>query len=88
MTGRVFPVIRMKGPTTFKSPPPPFEAKNEVIEHEGVRVKAFTIGRLHRDKLKRQVQNLPELHFLRPDLFLARFALSDIHHRANKFDDS
>src|SRR6266446_817672 len=48
----------------------------------------LVLANVHRNKLRRQVQNLPELHFLLPDLFLGCLTLSDIHHRANKFDDS
>src|SRR6266404_1899526 len=88
LAGRPFPVIRIKGLTKFKSPSPLFETKTEVIEHDAVGVKAFTIRPVHRNKLRRQVQNLPELHFLLPDLFLGCLTLSDVHHRANKFDDS
>ncbi len=88
MAGGPLPVIGMKGRTKFRSLLPLFETKTEVIEHDAVGVKAFTIRPVHRNKLRHQVQNLPELHFLLPDLFLGLLALSDIHHRANKFDVS
>ena len=37
--------------------------------------------------LGREVQHLPELHFLLPDLFLGRLTLSDVDHGAHKFNE-
>jgi hypothetical protein len=86
MADRLFPVIRMKSRTKFKSPPPLVETKTEVIEHDSVGVKAFTIRPVYRNKLRRQVQNLAELHFLRSDLFLGGLTFGDIGHRPDNFD--
>src|SRR5580704_4515946 len=78
MAGRSFPIIRMKGVAKLKSPPPFFETRTEVIEHDTVGVKTFTIRAVHRNKLRRQVQNLLELYFLLPDLFLGALLFAQV----------
>src|SRR3984885_4082169 len=78
MAGRRFPVVRVKSLTKFKSSPPLFQTKTEVIEHDAVGVKAFTIRPVHRNKLRRQVQNLPELPFLLSDLFLGPLLFAQV----------
>src|SRR5579862_687373 len=70
MRSRPFPVIRMNGLTEFGPSSPLFETKTQVIEHDPIGVNAFMIGAVHRNKLRCEVQNLPELHFLLPDRFL------------------
>src|SRR3984893_12268016 len=87
MAGRTFPVIRMKGLTKFESPPPNFETKPEVIEHDVVGVKAFTIRPVYRNKLRGQVQNLPELNFTSAPFLLCLLTLSDVDHSAHKFNE-
>src|SRR5580658_7851316 len=84
MAGRSSPIIRMKSVAKLKSPPPLFETRTEVIEHDAVGVKTFTIRAVHRNKLRRQVQNLLELHFLLPNLVLGRLAFSDVCYSADK----
>ena len=63
---------------TAESPPPLFETKTEIIEHDAVGIKAFTIGPIYRNMLRREVQNLPELHFLLPDLFLGALLFAQV----------
>src|SRR5271165_4054692 len=87
MADRPFPVIRMKGLTKFNPQPPLFKTKAPVIEHDAVGVKAFTIRPVYRNKLRRQVENLPELDFLPSDLFLGCLALGDIDDRTQKLDE-
>src|SRR3984893_8137249 len=87
MAGRTFPVIRMKGLTKFESPPPNFETKPEVIEHDVVGVKAFTIRPVYRNKLRGQVQNLPELDFTSAPVLVCLLTLSEGEHSAHKFNE-
>src|SRR4051794_9480502 len=67
---------------------PLFETKSDIIERNAVGIKTFTIGSQYGNLLRREVQHLPELHFLFPDLFLRRLALSDVDHGAHKFNET
>src|SRR5580698_5753957 len=84
MAGRRFPIVRMESRTEFESHLPFFEAKTEVLEHDPVGVKAFTIRPVHRNQLRRQVQHLLELYFLLPDLFFGCLTFRDIGDSPNK----
>src|SRR5947208_1817806 len=67
--------------------PPLIKTKADVIERNAIGIKTFTIGSKYRNLLGREVQDLTELHFLLPDLFLGRLALSDVDHSAHKFNE-
>ena len=82
--GRLFAVVRMKGSTKLGSSPPLVETKTKVIKHDAVGVKAFAIWPVHRNKLRRQVQNLPELHLLLSDFVLGDLSFGDISYRTDK----
>src|SRR5713101_1896404 len=86
-----FPVIRMNEPTGAKKIsgclPPLIKTKADVIERNAVGKKTFTTGSKYRNLLRSEVQHLPELHFLLPDLFLGRLALSDVNDSAHKFNE-
>src|SRR6266849_4147094 len=66
---------------------PLFETITVVIERNAVGIKTFTVRSVYHNMLRRKVQHLPELHFLLPDLFLGRLALSDVDHSAHKFNE-
>src|SRR5216683_5490712 len=66
---------------------PLFETKTEVIEQDTVGVKAFTVRSVYRNKLRRELQNLPELHFTSAQFLLCSFTLSDVDHSAHKFKE-
>src|SRR6266852_4518189 len=66
---------------------PLFKTKAEVIEPKAVEIKTFTTGSNYRNLLRREVQHLPELHFLLPDLFLGPLALGDVDDSAHKFNE-
>src|SRR5258708_32554100 len=67
---------------------PLFKSKAEVIEQSAVGIKPFTTGSKYRNLLGRDVQDLPKLHFLLPDLFLGRLTFGDIGYRPDKLGDS
>src|ERR1700693_1727552 len=58
-----FPVIRMKELTAIRSLLPFFKANAEVIEHDAVGIKTFAVRSKYCNKLRCEVQHLPELHF-------------------------
>src|SRR6185295_19970719 len=45
------------------------------------------MGSKYGNVLRREVQHLPELHFLLPNLVLSLLALGDIDYRAHKFNE-
>src|SRR5260370_20491004 len=63
------------------------ETDAEVIERGAVCIEAFTVRPVYRNKLRRQVQNQSELHFLPSDLFLGRLALGDIDHSTHDLNE-
>src|SRR5438445_4370899 len=72
----------MNEPTGMKKSfgclPPLFKTKADVIEPNAVGIKTFTIGSKYRNLLRREVQHLPELHFLLPDLFLGALLFAQL----------
>src|SRR5262245_56349768 len=85
------PVLRMNEPTwaqeTSGCLPPLFESKTDVIERTTVGIKTFTIRSKYRNLLRREVHDLPEFHFLLPDLLLGPLPLSDVDYGAYNFDE-
>src|ERR1700730_12281984 len=47
----------------------------------------FAVGTENRDKLRREVQHLPELRFISAQFLLCSFTLSDVDHSAHKFNE-
>src|SRR5258707_11657813 len=71
-----------------KAPLPPFiETDAKVIEPNSVHMELLAVGTENRDKLRREVQHLPELHFISAQFLLCSFTLSDVDHRAHKFNE-
>src|ERR1700686_3828726 len=71
-----------------KAPLPPFiETDAKVIEPNLVYMEMFAAGTENRDKLRREVQHLPELHFTSAQFLLCSFTLSDVDHSADKFNE-
>src|SRR5229473_1007577 len=85
---RSFPVIRMNEQTGTKRKsgclPPLFKTNAVVIERNAVGIKTLTTGSINPHLLGREVQNLPELSFLRADPFFGSLALGDVRHRPDK----
>src|SRR2546422_5313524 len=79
---RSFLVIRMNEPTGTKKIsgclPPLFNTKADVIERNAVGKKTFTTGSKYRNLLRCEVQHLPELHFLLPDLFFGALLFAQV----------
>src|ERR1700760_422881 len=67
--------------------PPLIQTYAKVIERSAIGVKTFATGSEYRDMLRRQVQNLPEFHFISATFLLCSFTLRDVHHSAHKFDE-
>src|SRR5258706_5885682 len=88
---RTFSVIRMKkrrGRKTIPGCLPPlFKTKADVIEHNAVGIKTFATRSEYRNKLRNEVQNLPELHFTSAPFLLRLFMFSDVDHGAHKFNE-
>src|SRR5258705_9664183 len=60
---------------------PPFvETDAEVIESGAVCIEAFTVRPVHRNKLRNEVDHLPELHFTSAQFLLCSFTFSDVDH--------
>ncbi len=60
---------------------PPFvETDAEIVERGPICIEAFTVRPVYRNKLRYEVDDLPELCFLFADLVLGLLALGDIHH--------
>src|ERR1700692_1184965 len=76
-------VVRMNLRSTV-SLTPLLERDAEIRERDSVRIQALGLGSHNADKLGREIQNLAELCFLNPDLFLGRLAVGDVGHRADK----
>src|SRR5258708_40309185 len=71
-----------------KAPLPPFiDTDAEVIERDAVYIETFAVGTENRDKLRREVQHLPELHFTSAQFLLCPFTLSNVDHSADKFNE-
>src|SRR5260370_16727627 len=71
-----------------KAPLPPFiETDAKVIEPNSVHMELFAVGTENRDKLRREVQHLPELHFTSAPFLLCSFTLSDVNHSTHKSND-
>src|SRR5258707_5552826 len=67
--------------------PPLIQTHAKVVERDAIGIKTLAVGSVHSDKLGREVQHLPEFHFLLPDLCLGRLALGDVDHSAHKFNE-
>src|SRR6266852_8164402 len=87
MTLNPFTVIRMKEFTAIRSLPPLFKVKAEVIERDVVGIKTFAVRSEYRNKLRCEVEHLPELHFTSAQFLLCSFTLSDVDHSAHKFNE-
>src|SRR5271154_7538098 len=68
-------------------PLPVFKTKADVVEHDAVGVKALPVRPVYRNNLRREVENLPELHFTSAPFLLCSFTFSDVDHRADKFNE-
>src|SRR5713226_10765642 len=88
---RPFSVIRMNEPTGARKPsgclPPLFKTKADVIERNAVGIKTFATGSEYSNKLRNEVDYLPELHFTSAPFLLCSFTLSDVDHSAHKFNE-
>src|ERR1700690_4238756 len=80
-------VNRMNADVMAIRPLPLFKGKADVIEHNAVGVKAIPVGPENRKNLRRQVQNLPELHFTSAPFLFCSFALGDVDYSAHKFNE-
>src|SRR5579859_6500575 len=58
--------------------PPLIKTKSEVIERRAVGIKTFPVGSEYNDKLRREVQHLPELHFLCLKLLFRLLAIFNV----------
>ena len=67
--------------------PPLFKTKPDVIEPNAVGIKTFATRSEYGDKLRNEVQNLPELCLLFADFFFCSLALFDINTCAVPLDD-
>src|SRR4029077_15575057 len=67
--------------------PPLFKVKAEVIERDAVGIETFAVRSEYRNKLRCEVQHLPELRFTSAQLLLCTFTLSDVDHSAHKFNE-
>src|SRR5260221_2139743 len=65
---------------------PLVEADAVIGERHPIRIQLLELGPQYADELWREVQHLPELCFLNPDLFLGRLALGDLGHRPDKLE--
>src|SRR6266436_1542959 len=81
-----FMVSRMKEFTAIRSLPPLFKVNAEVIERDVVGIKAFAVRSEYRNKLRCEVQHLPELHFTSAQFLLCSFTLSDVDHSTHEFN--
>ena len=84
---RSFLVIRMNEQTRVKRMsqclPPPFKTKADVIERNPVGIETFAIRSEYSNMLRNQIDHLPELHFLLPDLCLGALLFAQVedeHH--------
>src|SRR5271154_7106629 len=67
---------------------PPFvETDAEILERGAVCIEALTAGPVYRDKLRREVNYLPELHFTSAQFLLRSFTLRHVDHSAHKFTE-
>src|SRR5580704_6117827 len=55
-----------------------------IVERKAACIQTLAPGVQDADDLGRKIQHLPELCFLRRDLFLSRLALRDVGHRSDK----
>src|ERR1700681_3112146 len=76
-------VVRMNLRSTVALTPL-VESDAVIRERDSVRIQALGPGSQDADKLGREIQHLPELCFLFPDLFLGRLTLRDVGHRPDK----
>src|SRR5258705_1210910 len=60
--------------------PPLIQTRPKVIERGAIRIQGASIHPNYTDGLRREVQHLPELYFLLPDLFLGGLAFGDVGH--------
>src|SRR5713101_5583945 len=67
--------------------PPLFKTKADVIEPNAVGIKTFATRSEYGNKLRNEVQNLPELHFTSAQFLLCAFTFSDVDHSAHKFNE-
>src|SRR5271154_4391725 len=68
-------------------PLPVFKTKADVVEHDAVGVKALPVRPVYRNNLRREVENLPELHFTSAPFLLCSYTFSDVDHSADKFNE-
>ncbi len=99
MTGDPFPVLRMKELIAINSLQPLFKSNAQVIEQDAVGIKTFATGSEYSgartfatgseysNKLRNDVDYLPELHFTSAPFLLCSFTLSDVDHSAHKFNE-
>src|SRR5271163_3469125 len=64
--------------TPIASLSPFIKTKAEVIKRGAAGIKTFLVGSEYKDKLRREVQHLPELHFLCQKLLFRLLALFNI----------
>jgi hypothetical protein len=82
-----FLVIRMSELIAIGPLPPLFKIKAYVIEQDAVSIKTFVTGSEYTNVLRREVQHLLELDFISAPFLLCSFTLTDVDHRAHKFDE-
>src|SRR5258708_19121089 len=63
--------------------PPLIQTHAKVIERDAIGIKTLAVAAVHSDKLGREVQHLPELCFLLPDLFLGPLLFAQIEHECD-----
>src|SRR6266403_95731 len=84
----LYPLRVIRVNVNAKAPLPPLiKANAEVIEHHAIGVKTFAVGTEYRNKLRREVQHLPELHFTSAPFLLCAFTFSNVDHSAHKFNE-
>src|SRR6266481_8154787 len=67
--------------------PPHIKTEAEVIGCDAVDIETFAVGTENRDKLRREVQHLTELHFASAQFLLCLFTFSDVDHGTREFDE-
>jgi hypothetical protein len=59
---------------------PLLETYAQIIKRDAIDMEAFTVASIYSDKLRSEVQDLPQLHFTSAQFLLCSFALSEIDH--------
>src|SRR6266403_1198195 len=80
-------IIRMNVIANPTSLPPLIQTHTKVIERGAIGVKTFETGSEYHDMLRRQVQNLPELHLISAPFLLCFFTLRDVNHSTGVFNE-